>query len=79
MSMQHKDTSLSIKIAQKPHIIGSLGPKAFKYESFDAKGLLSETPCLSLCRWPTSGSTLWAAERHRTMVVAVASGSVSGR
>ena len=30
--------TLSIKIAQKPHIIGSLGPKALKYESFDAKG-----------------------------------------
>ena len=31
--------SLSIKIAQKPYIIGSWGPKALKYESFDAKGL----------------------------------------
>ena len=30
--------TLSIKIAQKPSIIGSLGPKALKYESFDAKG-----------------------------------------
>ena len=30
--------TLSIKIAQKPYIIGSLGPKALKYESFDAKG-----------------------------------------
>ena len=30
--------SLSIKIAQKPFFIGSLGPKALKYESFDAKG-----------------------------------------
>ena len=27
------------KIAQKPYVIGSLGPKALKYESFDAKGL----------------------------------------
>ena len=32
--------TLSIKIAQKPYIIGSLGPKALKYESFDAKGYL---------------------------------------
>ena len=31
--------TLSIKIAQKPYIIGSLGPKALKYESFDAKGI----------------------------------------
>ena len=31
--------SLSIKIAQKPYIIGSLGPKAVKCESFDARGL----------------------------------------
>ena len=30
--------TLCIKIAQKPYIIGSLGPKALKYESFDAKG-----------------------------------------
>ena len=30
--------TLSIKIAQKPYTIGSLGPKALKYESFDAKG-----------------------------------------
>ena len=28
----------SIKIAQKPSIIGSLGPKALNYESFDGKG-----------------------------------------
>ena len=28
----------SIKTAQKPYMIGSLGPKALKYESFDAKG-----------------------------------------
>ena len=27
--------SLSIKIAQRPYIIGSLGPKALKYESFE--------------------------------------------
>ena len=31
--------SLSIKIAQKPYIIGSLGPKALKYESLDGKGM----------------------------------------
>ena len=30
--------ALSIKIAQKPYIIGSLGPKALTYESFDAEG-----------------------------------------
>ena len=33
--------SLSIKIAQKPYIIGSLGPKALKYECFEGKGMLS--------------------------------------
>ena len=27
----------SINIAQKPHIIGSLGPKALKYEPFEGK------------------------------------------
>ena len=27
--------TLSIKIAQKPYIIGSLGPKALKYESLE--------------------------------------------
>ena len=32
------EITLSIKIAQKPYIIGSLGPKALKYESLDAKG-----------------------------------------
>ena len=30
--------ALSIKTAQKPYIIGALGPKAFRYESLDAKG-----------------------------------------
>ena len=30
--------TLSIKIAQKRCIIGSLGPKALKYESFEGKG-----------------------------------------
>ena len=30
--------TLRIKIAQKPHIIVSLGPKALKYESFEGKG-----------------------------------------
>ena len=31
--------TLSIKIAhQKPYIIGSLGPKAFQYESLEGKG-----------------------------------------
>ena len=36
--VQVKNHTLSIKIAHKPYIIGSLGPKALKYESFDAKG-----------------------------------------
>ena len=36
--------SLSIKVAQKPYIIGSLGPKALKYESFDAKGINPQPP-----------------------------------
>ena len=30
----------SIKIAQKPQKIGSLGPKALKYESFEGKGVV---------------------------------------
>ena len=30
--------SLSINIAQKPYIIGSLGPKALKYESLEGQG-----------------------------------------
>ena len=29
--------ALSIEIAQKPYTIGSLGPKALKYESFEGK------------------------------------------
>ena len=33
--------TLSIKIAQKPYIMGSLGPKALKYESFEGKGNMS--------------------------------------
>ena len=32
--------TLSIKIAQKPYLTGSLGPKALKYESFEGKGEL---------------------------------------
>ena len=31
--------SLSIKIAEMPDMIGSLGPKALKYESLEAKGV----------------------------------------
>ena len=31
--------SLSIKKAQTPYIIGPLGPKASKYESFEGKGV----------------------------------------
>ena len=30
--------NLSIKMAQKPYILGSLGPKALTYESFEGKG-----------------------------------------
>ena len=30
--------TLSIKIAQKPYIIASLGPKALTYKSFEGKG-----------------------------------------
>ena len=30
----------SIKITQQPYIIGSLGPKALKYESFEGKGYI---------------------------------------
>ena len=29
---------LRLKIAQKPYIVWSLGPKAFKYESLEPKG-----------------------------------------
>ena len=29
----------NIKMAQKPYIIGSLGPKVLKHESFEGKGL----------------------------------------
>ena len=35
--------SLGIKIAQKPCIIGSLGPRALKYDSFEGKGSSLET------------------------------------
>ena len=52
-----QDPTLSIKIAQKPYIIGSLGPKALKYESFDAKGhMICEyesyhpSPCLQVLK-----------------------------
>ena len=31
-------STLNIKIAQKPYITGSLGPKAVEYESFEGKG-----------------------------------------
>ena len=39
--------TLSIKIAQKPSIIGSLGPKALKYESLEGQGrhLVELTVC----------------------------------
>ena len=38
LSVEEETVTLSIKIAQKPYIIGFLGPKALRYESFDAKG-----------------------------------------
>ena len=51
----------SIKIAPKPYMIGSLGPKALKYESFEGKGLsicsaavvclVAGAPSLLLGRW----------------------------
>ena len=34
-----KTHSFSIKIAQKPYIVGSLGPKALRYESLEPLGL----------------------------------------
>ena len=40
--------SLSIKIAQKPYIMGSLGPKALRSESFEAKGFSASHPGLAL-------------------------------
>ena len=36
--MNPSSLTLGIKIAQKPYIIGSLGPKALKYKSFEGKG-----------------------------------------
>ena len=38
VKVSYKTLTLSIKIAQKPYRIGSLGPKALKYESFEGKG-----------------------------------------
>ena len=35
---QNHSLTLSINIAQKPYIIGSLGPEALEYESFEGKG-----------------------------------------
>ena len=35
--------SFSIKIAQKPYTIGSSGPKALKYESFEGRGFRAPT------------------------------------
>ena len=37
-SSSEATSTLSTNIAQKLYIIGSLGPKALNYESFDAKG-----------------------------------------
>ena len=39
--------ALSIKIAQQPYIIGSLGPKALTYESFEGNGYRSLTLTLT--------------------------------
>ena len=36
--MVHGTLTLTITIAQKPYIMGSLGPKTLKYESFEGKG-----------------------------------------
>ena len=37
---------ISIKIAQKPYKIGSSGPKALAYESFEGKGMRGFAPGL---------------------------------
>ena len=50
--------ALSIKLAQKPYIRGSLGPKASKYESFEGKGK-ALCPKTVLCRF-------WAMLSPRT-------------
>ena len=42
--MSFNSLPLSIKIAQKPFIIGCLGPKAIKYESSEGKGSTSGEP-----------------------------------
>ena len=47
--------SLSIKIAQKPYIIGSLGPKALKYEFLEGKGMWATSP---LIHTPLSGDPI---------------------
>ena len=38
LSMVEVRLTLSIKIAHKPYIIGSFGPNALTYESFEGKG-----------------------------------------
>ena len=40
--------TLSIKLAQRPYMIVSLGPKALKYESFDGKGISLKPPLRTL-------------------------------
>ena len=65
--------SLSINIAQKPYIIGSLGPKALKYESFDAKGMGSRDVGLGLlCRlWLVSYTSMqpWCSAGTRNLPI----------
>ena len=38
LATEFREVTLSIKMAQKPNIIGSLGPKVLKYESFEGAG-----------------------------------------
>ena len=49
---QWKTHTVSIKIAQKPYIIGSAGPKALKYESFDARGYFACRVCCAFIPKP---------------------------
>ena len=55
-----KGLSRSIKIAQKPHIIGSLGPKVLKYESFEGEGM-SKVQGLCNLGGGEGGAGAWSA------------------
>ena len=61
---------LSLKIAQKPYIIESLGPKAIKYESLEGKGLGLRVSASGSRVWlPVLESMLWrvsSSENSRT-------------